>query len=139
MRNKTVKISKLVAALALLLSAGFAPAIAADDPLQQAVESSLMVTRVGGIGTAMVVGTPVAIIRQTRKSYVNWTEKTADKIGGHDCGPCCLLASVVTVPIALVVGPATGTYYGTKNAFSKGFSNPFSPASFSLAENYTGE
>jgi hypothetical protein len=139
MRNKTVKISKLVAALALVLSAGFAPAFAADDPLQQAVDSSLIVTRVGGVGTAMVVGTPVAILRQTHKSYVHMTTAAADKIGGHDCGPCCLLASVVTIPASLVVGPATGTYYGAKNAFSKGFSNPFSPASFSLADDFAGE
>ena len=136
-----MKISNLAAALSLLLSAGIiAPAFAADEPLQKAVDGSVMVTRVGGVGAGMVVGTPVAIVKQTVKSYVHMTKGLADKMpGGHDCGPCCLVASVATIPACLVVGPATGTYYGVKNGMKVGFSNPFSPQSFSLTDNYAGD
>jgi hypothetical protein len=133
----TVKTSKLVAALALVLSAGIAPAFAADEPLQQAVDSALVVTRVGGMGAGVAVGIPVATIRQTRKTYVNMTNGLSDKMGGHECGPCVLGASIFTLPAALVVGPATGAYYGMKNGVQQGWAKPFNPDSFSMAEDYS--
>lgn len=132
-----MKTSKLVAALALVLSAGIAPAFAAEEPLNQAVESALVVTRVGGVGVGTAVGVPVATIRQTRKTWVNMTNGLADKMGGHDCGPCVLGASIFTTPAAFVVGPLTGTYYGVKNGVQQGWAKPFNPESYSLAEDYS--
>src|SRR5687768_14932902 len=101
----------------------YAPAFAADDGLQQAVDGSLMVTRVGGVGAGLVLGTPVAVVRETRKTYVDMTEKVADKVGDHSFGPSVLLASVVTIPASLVLGGLKGVYFGGKNAMTSGFSN----------------
>jgi hypothetical protein len=125
--------TKLAALLSLCMALGaYAPAFAADDGLQQAVDGSLMVTRVGGVGAGLVLGTPVAVVRETRKTYVDMTEKFADKVGDHSFGPSVLLASVFTIPASLVLGGLKGAYYGGKNAMTSGFSNPFAPASFSL-------
>lgn len=135
----TVKKRNLAALLSLLLTMGtMSSALAADEPLDKVVDGSLLVTRVGGVGAGLVMGTPVAIVRSTVKSYVDLTGKAADKVGekvgGKDCGPCCLLVSVFTAPAGVVWGGLTGTYYGAKNAFTTGFNQPFHPDSFSLGK-----
>lgn len=115
-----------------------APARAADDGLDMATQGSLMVTRVGGIGAGVVVGTPIAVIRESVKSYIDLTQSAADSVGepmgGKDSGPVCLVVSLVTLPAGLLVGGAKGLYYGTRNGVVSGFNTPFHPDSFSLGE-----
>lgn len=112
------------------------PALADDEPLDKVTQGSLMVTRAGGVGAGVVVGTPVAVVRQSLKTYVNFTQSAADKVGGKlggkDNGPVCAVVSLVTLPASLVVGGAKGVYYGTKNGVTNGFNQPFHPDSYSL-------
>jgi hypothetical protein len=131
-----VKSSKIALALASLLAIGsLAPALAADDTgLDKAADASLIVTRVGAVGTAMVVGMPIAIARETTRSYRGLTNSAADKVGGKDFGPSCLLVSIVTLPAALFVGGAKGTYIGSRNAVTHGFHDPFASDSFSVGK-----
>ncbi len=130
-----MKKSRLASALSLVMLAGLlAPAFAADEPLDKAVDGGLIVTRMGGLGAGMVVGVPVAVTRQVVKSYKDLTVKVADKVGGHEFGPSCALVSFVTAPAALVYGGATGAFYGSKNAFVHGFNEPFHPDSFSVGK-----
>ena len=119
-------------ALSMLLAAGtLAPALAADnDGLDTAVNGSLLVTRVGGLAAGLVIGTPIAVVREIGHNYMHFTEGAADKIGGHDNGPACVLASIFSIPAALVVGSAKGLYAGTKNGV-QGFNSPFQADSFS--------
>jgi hypothetical protein len=133
-----VKRSKLAAAASLCMVLGMlSPAFAAgDEPLDKVVDGSLIFTRVGGVGTALVVGPPVASVRESYKYYIDWTNTCADKVGGKDFGPSCALVSLVTLPTALVWGSVTGIYHGSKNAFMKGFTTPFHPDSFSLGKGY---
>lgn len=133
----TVKRSNVAAALSLLFAiANLAPALAADgdSALEKSVQGGLMVTRVGGVGAGVVLGTPAAVVRETVSTYISMTGALADKAGGKDCGPCCALVSLVTIPGALVVGGAKGLFYGGKNGIMHGFNEPFSPASFSIAK-----
>ncbi len=131
-----MKSSNLALALASLLAFGtLAPAFADDNTgLDKAVNGSLIVTRVGGLGAAMVVGMPIAIVRETTRSYRGLTNSAADKVGGKDFGPSCLLVSLITAPAALVVGGAKGTYIGSRNAVTHGFNDPFNSESFSVGK-----
>lgn len=130
-----MKNSKLAALLSLCLSAAtFAPAFAADDDLfQKTIDSSMLIPRVAAVGAAMVVGTPIAIFRTTWDNWTESTPKAADHVGGKDCGPSNLLASVYTVPLSLVIGGTKGTYKGMSNAFS-GFEKPFTHETFSMGD-----
>ncbi len=131
-----MKSSKLALALSALLAMGsLAPAFAGDDSgVDKAANASLIVTRIGGLGAGMVVGAPIAVTRETIRSYRGLTESAADKIGGKDFGPSCLLVSLVTLPASLVVGGAKGTYIGSRNAFKHGFNDPFNSESFSVGK-----
>ncbi|MBI4534206.1 MAG: hypothetical protein HY711_09715 [Candidatus Melainabacteria bacterium] len=129
----------LAQALCLLAALGsISPVLAKDEPLDMAVDGSLMVTRMGGVGTGLVLGPPVASVKCSVKCYKDWTPALADKVGGKlggkDSGPVVGLVSLVTLPASLACGTGQGIYYGTKNAFTHGFNEPFSPASFSLSK-----
>jgi hypothetical protein len=141
-----VKSSKLAAALSLLLmTATLSPAFAKDEEgaLDKSVQGGLMVTRVGGVGAGVVVGAPVAVVRETISSYIGMTGAVADKVGGKaggkDNGLATAVVSLVTVPAALVVGGAKGLYYGSKNGMMHGFNQPFSPSSFSISKDIEKE
>lgn len=128
-----MKRSKLAGALSLIMAAGImAPALADDEGLTKAVDGSLFVTRLGGLGAGWVLGTPVSVVRHTAKSYVAMTNSAADKVGGHDFGPSVALVSLATFPAAVIIGGAKGIYGGTQNALVHGFNEPFHPDSFSL-------
>ena len=136
-----MKTSKLGVALALMAVMGISGpvAMAADEePLEQVTQASLMPTRLGGIGAGVLVGTPVAVVRQSVKNSIDFTGAAADKvgepIGGRDNGPVCLVCSLVTVPVGIVAGTFQGVYYGVKNGVVGGFQTPFHPDSFSLGE-----
>lgn len=125
-------VSLAMAALAVVAIA--APVFAADDAMDKVVQGALIPTRLGGVAAGVVVGTPIAIVRESVKSYKDLTEKCADKVGGHDFGPSCLLVSFATLPAGLVVGGVKGTYYGMKNGMVEGFQTPFAHDSFSLGK-----
>lgn len=127
----------LIAALSILTMAGtVAPAFAGDDDsLDKVINGSMMITRVGGLGTGIVIGTPVAVTRRTVTTYKTWTNDLADKAGGHEFGPSVALVSLVTAPAALVWGGLTGAFYGTKNAVTH-FNEPFSANTFSVQSDY---
>jgi hypothetical protein len=134
-------VKKLAALVALSMALGIiaAPVMAADKDgggLERAVDGSLIVTRVGGVGAGMVLGTPVAIVRDVLHMYRSWTPDLADKVGGKDFGPSVALVSIATVPASLVWGGVCGTYHGSHNAITKGFNEPFHPDSFSLGKDY---
>lgn len=134
-----VKKANLAAAVAFVMSLGFvAPAMADDEPMDKVVGGSLFPIRVVAAGVGAVVGTPIAAVRQTVKTYKEWTPSVADRVGGKDCGPCVALVSVATLPASMVYGGVTGLYYGTKNGVSKGFNNPFTHDSFSMGDDYDG-
>lgn len=122
--------SLTMAAMACVVAA--APAFA--DNMDKVVQGALLPTRVGGMAAGTVIGTPIAIVRSSLKSYTGMTEKAADKVGGHDCGPSCALVSVVTLPAGLVVGGVKGTYYGVKNGMVEGFKTPFHSDSMSMGK-----
>ncbi len=133
-----MKISKLAGLVSLVVALStVTPTFADDGHMDKVVDGSLMVTRVGGVGAGLVVGTPVACVRSTYKTYIDWTQAGAEHLGGKDCGPSCALVSLVTIPGAIVWGGLTGLYYGGKNAVTKGFNEPFHPDSFSLGKEYT--
>ncbi len=137
-----VKRSMFATTLALVALLGaVAPSFAKGESsgLEEAVGGAEWVTRIGGVGAGTVVGTPVAMVRQTVSAYQDWTPKLADKVGGKDFGPSAMLVSVVTLPAAVVWGGATGPYYGIKNGFNHGFNNPFTHQSFCLGSDYNGD
>lgn len=133
---KKFKLGAAALAVVAMIGSFSTPAKAEQDGLEMVTQGSLMVTRVGGIGAGLVVGTPVAVVRQTFKTYVDYTQAAADKVGekvgGKDNGPVCAVVSLVTLPASLVVGGAKGVYYGAKNGFVNGFDKPFHPDSYSL-------
>lgn len=137
-----MKTSKLAALLATTIALGIGlPMFAAEtkgsgDHMETVVDGSLIFTRAGGVGAGVVLGTPVAIVRDTYKSYTTWTPALADQIGGKDFAPSCALVSLVTVPASMVWGTVTGTFHGTRNGLTKGFTEPFNPASFSITKDY---
>jgi hypothetical protein len=137
-----VKRSMFATTLALLAVLGaVAPTFAKGENsgLEEAVGGAEWVTRIGGVGAGTTVGMPVAMVRQTVSAYKDWTPALADKVGGKDCGPCCALVSIVTLPAAIAWGGLTGPYYGIKNGFNHGFNEPFTHQSFSLGSDYSGE
>ncbi|MGH9553585.1 MAG: hypothetical protein ACRD3W_29660 [Terriglobales bacterium] len=122
-------------AASILMAVGTVlPALAEDGGLDKAVDGSLIVNRIGGVGAGLVIGAPISVTRHIAKSYVSITKTVADKVGGHEFGPSCLLASFVSIPAALVVGTAKGLYGGTKTGVTKGFAEPFNPETFSTGK-----
>ena len=131
------KIAGLLSALCAVSMV--APAMAAsggDDALDKVVQVSEFPVRVAGVGVGIVLGTPVAILRQSVHSYNQMTNPAADKIGGHDCGLSVGAASLVTLPASLVKGTVLGSYYGVKNGMVDGFGTPFNTTSFSMGPKY---
>lgn len=135
-----MKKSNLVLALAACVSfSSVMPAFAeGDSGLDKTVEGTMMVPRAAGLGVGMLVGVPIAIVRHTAKSYVDLTQKSADKVagkmGGKDSGPACGVLSLVTLPAAVVVGTVKGSYCGTKNAMVHGFNEPLNPSGMSIGK-----
>jgi len=134
-----VRIAKFAAILSIALTIAVAAPSLADEKsggVETAVDAALVVTRVGAATAGTIVGTPIAVVRQTYKTYKDWTPAAADKLGSNakDCAPACLLVSVVTLPASIVWGTVSGAYYGCKNGMVKGFNEPFHPDSFSLGQ-----
>ena len=129
--------NKRVMSLAMSIvacAAAAAPVFASDEAMDKVTQGALLPTRVGGVVAGIAVGTPIAVIRESVKSYKDLTNSAAEQIHGKECGPACLIVSLFTLPAGLVVGGVKGTYYGLKNGFMSGFQTPFHPDSFSLGE-----
>jgi hypothetical protein len=131
-----VKKSALLLSLCMTASL-VAPALAAEsqDNLDKVVQGSLIGPRLTAAACGMVMGTPVAAMRDTYKNYISMTTAVADKIGGHEFGPSCAVASVFTIPASIVVGSGLGLYHGMKNGMG-GYNRPYAPDTFSMTSNY---
>jgi len=130
-----VKNLKALLAAGLMLGAvAVMPAHASDSVPEMAKNTALLPLKVVAVGSAAVVGTPIAVVRQVAVRIREFTGTFADNIGGKDSFPPNLFASVLSIPAGTIVGSAEGFYYGPRNAFTKGVEKPFSQGSFSLAE-----
>jgi hypothetical protein len=102
-----------------------APTLAADG--NPVVGVAMWPVKAVGMTTAAVVGTPIAVTRYVAKESVASTKKVA----GDSGNPMMLgAASLIGVPVGLVVGSVEGMYYGTYNSYK----NPFNKDAFSLGE-----
>ncbi len=128
---------KNIKVLAVALGVGVMttlPAMASDSVNDMAKNAALFPVKVVGVGSAVVVGTPIAVTRQVAVRIREYTGTFADNIGGKEDFPPNLFASFLSVPFGTIVGTAEGLYYGPKNAVVHGVEKPFSVASFSLGE-----
>lgn len=124
-----------ITALTLLaIGAGSVLPACADDNKEMMHNAAMFPVRALGMGTALVVGTPIAVTRRVSNRVIGITSDFADKIGGKDNFPPVAGAAILGVPFGIIVGTGEGLYYGGKNAISHSVEKPFSSASFSLEE-----
>lgn len=125
---------RAISILALLTSvaACAGPALAETDFNGMAKNTAMFPVRTLALGSGLVVGCPVAVVRRVSNRCIEYTGNMADKIGGKNNLPPVLFASVLGVPFGVVAGSAEGVYYGGKNAISNCIEHPFSKESFSL-------
>jgi hypothetical protein len=124
--------SKYAIALSLVMAAGSLLPALADDGSDPVKDAGVFVARISGAGAGVVVGTPIAVVRETAKTYTTMTSSVAEDLGDKNSVTACLLASVVTGPSALVIGGAKGLIAGGRNGVVHGFNEPFTCDSFSL-------
>ncbi|MBY0546532.1 MAG: hypothetical protein K2W95_04530 [Candidatus Obscuribacterales bacterium] len=126
----------LMTLVAVALGVGVTSALPAnaESVPDMAKNAAMFPVTAVGVGSAIVVGTPIAITRQVAVRIRDFTGNFADKIGGKEDFPPNLFASFASVPVGTIVGTAEGLYYGPKNAVTHGVEKPFSVASFSLGE-----
>ena len=129
-----MKNQKALLAASLLISAFAALPAQADSVNDMAKNTAMFPLKAVAIGSAAVVGTPIAVTRQVAVRIREFTGTFADNIGGKEDFPPNLFASIASVPFGTIVGVGEGLYYGPKNALVHGLDKPFSQASFSLAE-----
>ena len=128
-----MKNSKAILVAATLLSIGsILPTYASESVDDMAKNTALFPVKVLAVGSAAVVGTPIAVTRQVAVRIREFTGTFADNIGGKEDFPPNLFASVFSIPFGTLVGAAEGLYYGPKNAVTHGVEKPFSQDSFSL-------
>jgi len=120
--------------LALLaLTLNTAPAFAESEG-SMAKQALMLPVRMVAIGSGMVLGIPVAIVRRSGARSVGFTEQFADNIGGKEHMIPMGMASLMGVPFGLVVGTAEGVYSGGRNSINHGWEKPFCLDSFSMGE-----
>ncbi len=120
----------LLALLALTLNT---PAFAESEG-SMAKQTLMLPVRMAAIGTGMVVGIPVAIVRRTGSRSVEFSEKFADNIGGKEHMIPLGMASLMGVPFGMVVGTAEGMYSGGRNSINHGWEKPFSLETYSMGD-----
>ena len=121
-------------AAGLLISVSSVLPAQADSVNDMAKNTAKLPLQALAIGSAMAVGTPIAITRQVAVRIHEYTGDFADKIGGKEDFPPNLFASIFSIPAGAIVGTAEGMYYGPKNTVQKGVEKPFSQDSFSLGD-----
>ena len=123
----------MMAAL-MLTSMSVVPATAADDSVgSMAKQAAWFPVQMAGVGTGMVIGIPIAIVRRTGVNIRELTAGAADKIGGKEHIHPNLFASVYSVPVGTLVGVSEGVYMGGRNSF-KAMEKPFSATSISMGD-----
>lgn len=126
--------NKKIGLLALLaLTLNTAPAFAESEG-SMAKQALMLPVRMVAIGSGMVLGIPVAIVRRSGARSVGFTEQFADNIGGKEHMIPMGMASLMGVPFGLVVGTAEGVYSGGRNSINHGWEKPFCLDSFSMGE-----
>ncbi len=128
MKKSAISVLSLVA----LTASVCLPAFADQDYTTMAKNTAMFPVRTLALGTGVVVGTPIAVVRRVSNRCIEYTGNMADKIGGKKSLPPVLFASLLGVPIGIVSGSAEGIYYGGKNAITNCVEHPFSKDSFSL-------
>jgi hypothetical protein len=124
----------LLAALSLVIAGSASVGAArADDGKEMMTNTAMLPVRTLAVGTAFVVGTPIAVFKRCAFRSINYTNTFADNIGGHDNLPPVLFASVMGVPFGMIAGGAEGVMLGGKNALT-GVEKPFSKESFSMGD-----
>lgn len=122
---------------ALALATSLAAPATAGDGLKCA---AMLPVKAVALTTGMVVGIPVAITRRSTTRSFDYSNKFADKIGGHEHGPPMLFAGLAAWPAGIITGSAQGLYLGSKNAWTNGTGEkPFSLGTFSLDEDLEGK
>ncbi len=117
----------------LALTLNTAPAFAESEG-SMAKQALMLPVRMVAIGSGMVLGIPVAIVRRSGARSVGFTEQFADNIGGKEHMIPMGMASLMGVPFGLVVGTAEGVYSGGRNSINHGWEKPFCLDSFSMGE-----
>ncbi len=126
--------NKKIGLLALLaLTLNTAPAFAESEGTM-AKQALMLPVRMVAMGSGMVMGIPVAIVRRSGARSVGFTESFADNIGGKEHMIPMGMASLMGVPFGMMVGTAEGVYSGGRNSISHGWEKPFSLESFSMGE-----
>jgi len=95
-----------------------------------------MPVRALGVGTGMVIGTPVAVTREVAVHIREFNAAAADKVGGKEHFPPNVMAAFYSVPVGIFVGSGLGVYRGSKTALKHGWEKPFSVDSMSLGSEY---
>jgi hypothetical protein len=113
------------------------PACAADreTPLESTV---LLPVRVAALGAGIVVGTPVAIVRNAMDTFPKARGIIADQFNAGTADSVAadsILFDLAAMPPSLTTGVVLGLYQGTDNALKNCMDSPFSPESFSLGDN----
>ena len=129
-----MKKSTFSALAAVAFTIGSVLPACADEPMSMLKNTAMFPVRALGVGSGIVVGTPVAVTRRVSNRCIGYTQTFADKIGGKDSLPPVLFASVLGVPFGVLAGSAEGVYFGGKNGIVHGSEKPFSKESFSLGE-----
>jgi len=123
----------ILALVSIALGAA-APAFADNDYATMAKDTAMFPVRALALGSGVLFGTPIAILRCAATRTTGFTRSGAEAIGGKSSLPCLVLASPLTVPFGLLAGTAEGCYYGPKHAIENCLEHPFSKDSFSLGE-----
>lgn len=129
-----MKKSAIVVLAALAMSLNLPCWADGSDSGSMLKNSAMFPVRALAVGSAIVLGTPIALARQTTVRIRQYTSEFADKIGGHEDFPPNFFASFLSVPCGLIVGTGEGLYYGGKNAIENGADKPFSLESFSFGD-----
>lgn len=101
---------------------------------EMAKNTAMFPVRTLALGSGIVIGTPIAIVRRVSNRCIEYTGNMADKIGGKNSLPPVLFASVLGVPFGLIAGTAEGVYYGGKNAIDNCVEHPLSKDLISLGD-----
>lgn len=132
-------LSSLLVAL-LLISSLQAPCFA-QSAQEMAKGYAMFPVKALAMGAGAVVGIPVAIVRRASSRSIEYTQNFADyeQMGGHENIVPSAFAMIPAIPMGILVGTGEGIFYGSKNAISNGYENPFSLATFSLDSDLEGE
>ncbi|MBK8224221.1 MAG: hypothetical protein IPK73_24725 [Candidatus Obscuribacter sp.] len=126
---------------ALCLGANAYPAQAGDygkktastDSSEFLRETAMLPVKVMAVGTALAIGTPIAVLRCEGNKLGQYTEALSDEATKSGGSAVLMLASLPGQTLNLLAGVGEGLVAGSTNAV-EGWHDPFSDKSFSLDE-----